>query len=88
MHSQKSRSILVIFAGIAAMLSACGGSGSSSGPVFVPPPPPPPPPAQTAFSQFVQDQFAATADDTEPEPVDDVDFAFDEDPTAFDSLLQ
>ena len=53
-----------------------------------PPPPPPAPPAQTAFSQFVQDQFAATADDTDPEPVDDVDFAFDEDPAAFDSLLQ
>lgn len=71
---------------LAFALVGCGSDGSSQ--VAVPPPPPPPPPAPTSFNQFVVDQFAATADDTDPVAVDDEDFAFDEDPAAFDSLLQ
>ena len=65
------------------MLSACGSDGG--GGITNPPPPPP---APTSFSQFVVDQFATTADDTDPVEVDDEDFDFDEDPAAFDGLLQ
>lgn len=81
---------LSLFAGalIASLfVAACGSSGNDT-PVVMPPPPPPPPPAPTSYNQFVVDQFAATADDTDPVAVDDEDFAFDEDPAAFDSLLQ
>ncbi len=69
-------------------VAGCGG-GSSSPPPEEPPPPPPPPPAAIDFTTFVTDQFAATADDTDPEPVDDTDFEFnDEDnPDAFSGLL-
>ncbi len=71
------------------VLAGCGSSGSD--PVVVtPPPPPPPPPPPTDFTTFVTDQFAATSDTTDPVEVDDEDFAFadDENPNAFDSLLQ
>lgn len=53
-----------------------------------PPSPPAPPAAGVEFSQFVKDQFAATADDTDPVPVDDTDFEFSDDPTAYDDLFQ
>lgn len=77
--------VLLVVSGIAV---ACGGGSSTSAPPAPPPPPPPPPPMQTSFDQFVQDQFAVTADDTDPQSVDGEDFAFQEDPTAFDGLLQ
>ncbi len=68
------------------VLAGCGSSGSD--PVVVTPPPAPPPP--TDFTTFVVDQFAATSDTSDPVEVDDEDFAFsdDENPNAFDSLLQ
>lgn len=67
------------------LLGACSDSDSPS----MVEPPPPPPPETTSFTGFVHDQFAATADDTDPVPVDDVDFDFDaeDDPDAFDDLL-
>jgi len=67
---------------------ACSENNFRPEPVSPLPPPPPPPP--TVFSEFVIDQFDATADDTDPVPVDDTDFAFDEgdNPDAFDPLLQ
>jgi len=68
---------------LALVLAAGCSSGGSDTPVVMPPPP-----APTSFNQFVDDQFAATADDTDPVSVDDVDFAFDEDPAAFETLLQ
>ena len=73
---------------LALALGACSSSGDD--PVVVAPPPPPPPPAPTEFSTFVKDQFANTSDMTDPEDVDDEDFAFsdNDDPTAFDDLLQ
>lgn len=86
---KKRLTFTALIALLAIFLGACGGSSSSAvvaPPAPPPPPPPPPPPVQ--FNQFVQNEFAATADDTDPQPVDDVDFIFDEDPTAFDSLLQ
>lgn len=68
------------------LLAACGDSDS---PPVMEPPPPPPPPEPVSFTQFVKDQVAATADDTDPEAVDDVEFTFDaeEDPNAFDDLF-
>lgn len=71
------------------VLAGCDSSGDD--PVVVtPPPPPPPPPAPTEFTTFVKDQFANTSDMTDPVDVDDVDLAFsdDDDPAAFDDLLQ
>lgn len=71
---------------VAMTLMAGCETGSNSTPVVMPAPPPPP--AAKSFNQFVVDQFAATADDTKPIAVDDEEFAFDEGPSAFDSLLQ
>lgn len=79
--------VLVYGALVMLMLAGCGSSGSDPG--FVTPPPPPPP-EPTNFTSFVNDQFAATSDTTDPEPVDGEDFAFpdEENPSAFDNLLQ
>ncbi|HUG98136.1 MAG TPA: hypothetical protein VMQ83_03070 [Gammaproteobacteria bacterium] len=79
-----SMAMLALAAGIA--VAGCGGGSGS-----LPPdePPTPPPPAVVDFTSFVTDQFAATADDTDPEPVDETDFEFkDQDnPDAFAGLL-
>lgn len=71
---------------LAAGLAGCGGSDSV--PVTEPPPPPPPPPP-VAFTDFVKTQFERTADDTNPQEVDDTDFAFNDsdNPDAYDDLL-
>lgn len=71
------------------MLGGCGSSGDDAV-VVGPPPPPPPPPPPTDFTMFVKDQFANTSDMTDSVDVDAEDFAFsdDDDPTAFDDLLQ
>lgn len=81
----KRKTILIAGALMTSMFVAACGSGSNNVPIVMPPPPPP---APTSFNRFVVDQFAVTADDTDPVAVDDEDFAFDEDPAAFDSLLQ
>lgn len=39
------------------------------------------------FGQFVIDLFAATSDETDPEPVNGLDFIFDDDPAIFATLL-
>lgn len=77
--------MLVMAASMA--VAGCGGSSSSSPPVA--PPPPPPPPAGVDFTGFVLEQFAATADDSEPAAVDDIDFEFNDqdNPDAFAELL-
>lgn len=74
---------------VALVLGGCGSSGDDPVAV-VPPPPPPPPPAPTDFTMFVKDQFANTSDMTDPVDVDNEDFEFsdNDDPTAFDDLLQ
>ncbi|MEQ8205529.1 MAG: hypothetical protein RIA65_05080 [Woeseia sp.] len=77
-----------MFAGTLVLLVLAGcGSSRDRGMVIVPPPPPPPP---TEFTTFVKAQFAATSDTTDPEDVDSEDFAFsaNDDPTAFDDILQ
>ena len=68
------------------LLAAVVIAGCSSGST---PPPPNAGPVEVDFQQFVQDQFAATADDTDP--VDLNGFRFldvaSDDPNAFDNLL-
>ena len=58
-------------------ITGCSDSGTSA------------PPAATDFTGFVTDQFAATADNTDPEQVDDKDFEFNDqdNPDAFSGLL-
>lgn len=52
--------------------------------------PEPAPPAPVSFTGLVKDQFAATADDTDPVEINEIDIDFDSqsDPAAFDDLLQ
>jgi hypothetical protein len=75
--------LLLLTVGIA--LSGCGSSSSP------PPPgdPPPPPPAAVDFTAFVKDRFAAAADDSDPEAVDETEFEFNDqdNPDAFSDLL-
>lgn len=80
----------VIFGAILLFALAGCDSNGNGGMVVVPPPPPPPPPAATEFTGFVKAQFAATSDTTDPVEVDDEDFAFsdNDDPAAYDDLLQ
>lgn len=80
--------IATLLASGALGLAACGGGSVSSPRVELPTPPPPPPPI--SYTTFVKDQFAATADNTDPAEINDIDFAFDnaDDPGAFDDLLQ
>lgn len=85
----KTKSLLmaVVLVASAAGMTACDKEDTPQTVVrpFVPPPPPPP----IVFSEFVKTQFASTADNTDPQQVDDVDFAFDgqDDPSAYDDLL-
>lgn len=67
-------------------LSACGSSDRPEPPPSQPVPPAPPPPI---FTDFVKQQFADTADDTDPVAVDEQAFGFFdlEDPDAYDDLL-
>ncbi|MBT8097273.1 MAG: hypothetical protein HKN35_13050 [Woeseia sp.] len=70
-------------------LTACGNS-SNDVPLFVPPPPAPPPAQPESFTMFVKEQFANTADDTDPVEINELDIDFDnaDNPNAFDDLLQ
>ncbi|MGB5579560.1 MAG: hypothetical protein WBM54_05125 [Woeseia sp.] len=72
-------------------LAACGSNNADSIPVFETPPTPPAPPVPPqSYTLFVKDQFANTADNTDPVEINDVDFNFDnaENPRAFDDLLR
>lgn len=79
--------MLAVAAGIA--IAGCSDSSDRSPPLAPPPAPPPPEPASVDFTSFVIEQFAATADDTDPEPVDEADFSFNDqdNPDAFAELL-
>ena len=70
-------------------LAALAAAGCDSNGIGRAPAPDTPPPQAVDFKVFVQDQFAATADDTDPVDVDATDFAFTnaDNPTAYDSLL-
>ncbi len=68
------------------VISGCENSSGGAPVVAVQPSSPSP----TDFSTFVVDQFAATSDTTDAVDVDEADFSFadDENPHAFDSLIQ
>ena len=69
------------FAGLVTIgLAACD-DGMMGGPD------PEPPPAVDSTA-WVMDQFATTADDTDPVDVDETEFEFSDDPAAYDDLLQ
>ncbi len=82
---------LLALAASGAMFGCSDGGSGMRAPVAAPPAPEAPaePPAATDFTTFVTDQFAATADTTDPEQVDDKEFAFnDEDnPDAYSGLF-
>ncbi len=86
---------LAILAGATALLlSACGGSSNSPPPPPPPPTPPPaapppntPPAAPTAFTAFVLGLLAQTNETASPVDINGTEFAFSEDPNAFNSVL-
>lgn len=84
--SRSKIATLLLVSGLA--LSGCGSSNNAPPPA-APPPPPPPPPQAVDFTGFVSEQFAMTADDTDPVSVDKTDFEFNDqdDPDAFNDLL-
>ena len=77
---------------VALLVAGCGGGGGGygggGGSGNNPPPTPPPAPTGTAFAAFIKDQFAQTSDTSEPIDVNDRQFEFDENETAFDDVLQ
>jgi hypothetical protein len=84
----KRKSFFVAIAMLASGTALFGCGSDNDPPATEPPPPPPPEPEAVVFNQFVNDQFAATADDSDPVAVDDTAFSFDDDdPNAFDDLL-
>lgn len=80
---------LTMLAMAASMAVASCGSSDRPPAIEPMPPSPPPPPAAVDFTGFVIEQFAATADDTDPVAVDDMDFEFNDqdNPDAFAELL-
>lgn len=84
-----NRKYLVLFALLAAGCGGGGGSyGGGGGGNNPPPPAPPPGPTGTAFGPFIKSQLAQTSDTSEPTEVNDQQFEFDENETAFDDVLQ
>ena len=71
-------------AAVALLLLAAGCNGDDSSDTN-----PPPPPGPTDFDAFVIDLVQnQTAETNEPQPVNGVEFALDEDEHAFDALFQ
>ena len=70
-----TRALLALPVLAALTLSACDGSDGDGG-------------GGTNFNAFVHELILTnTADDTDPESLDGLDFRFDEDPDAFDDLF-
>jgi hypothetical protein len=85
----KSRIAHALLVGATLAAAGCGGGGGSGEP---PPPanPPPsssPPPAAVPFASFVLEQIAATDDTVDPIELNDLDWEFDENETAYDNVL-
>ncbi len=73
-----NRALLKLLLGVVLMgLAACGGGGGGGDTDAAP----------TNFTAFVKDLLSATAEDTEPVEINDLEFSFDEDPGAFDGVL-
>jgi hypothetical protein len=71
---------------IALFVAGCGGGGGYDGGNN--PPTNPPGATGTAFAPFIKTQLTQTSDTAEPTDVNDRQFAFDEDETAYDDVLQ
>lgn len=78
-HHMSKRAGLGLGAAVGLLLAAaaCSGDDDSMGPG----------PPDSTFNTFVLNEFARTADDIDPAPINGLEFSFNEDATAFDSLL-
>ncbi len=92
-HSKFRQALFLVT--VLSTLAGCsdGGNNNNGAAIVVTPPlpdPDPEPQPQTDFSTFVIGLFANTADNTDPVPVNGLDFSFaDQDnPAAFDELLE
>jgi hypothetical protein len=72
---------------IALLVAGCGGGGYNGG-GGANTPTSPPGAGVTAFVPFIKTQLTQTSDTAEPTDVNDPQFAFDEDETAYDDVLQ
>jgi hypothetical protein len=87
MKSQMAYALLAV-ATLAAAGCGGGGRGGEPPPAVNPPPSSTPPPATLiSFTNFVLEQIAATDDTVEPIEVNDLDWEFDENETAYDNVL-
>ncbi|HEY0680739.1 MAG TPA: hypothetical protein VGD45_00265 [Steroidobacter sp.] len=76
---------------VALLAAGCGGGGGGYGGSDGGGgnnPPPAPGPTGTAFTAFIKAQLTQTSDTAEPIDVNDRQFEFDENETAFDDVLQ
>lgn len=85
-----NRKYVLLFALLAAGCGGGGGSdyGGNGGGGNTPPTTPPPESTATAFTPFVKAQLAQTSNTSEPADVNEQQWEFDEDETAFDDVLQ
>ena len=73
---------------VALLVAGCGGGGGYGGGGNNNPPAAPPGPTGTAFAPFIKAQLTQTSDTAEPTEVNDLQFDFDDNETAFDDVLQ
>lgn len=73
---------------LALFVAGCGGGGYDGGGGNNNPPNNPPGATGTAFVPFIKAQLTQTSDTAEPIDVNDRQFEFDENETAFDDVLQ
>jgi hypothetical protein len=78
---------LLVAATLAAAACGGGGGGGEPPPSASPPASASPPPAAVPFASFVLEQIAATDDTADPIELNDLDWEFDENETAYDDVL-
>jgi hypothetical protein len=84
----KSPIALALLVGATLAAAGCGGgSGGAPPPAANPPPSSSPSPTAVPFASFVLDQISATDDTVDPIEVNDLDWEFDENETAYDNVL-
>ena len=74
---RRDRTVSGAAAVLALVAAGCSGADDAIGPA----------PEPATFNTFGLDQFAETADDTDPVPINGLELTFDDDPVAFDALL-
>ena len=71
-------------------IAGCGGGSGSYGSEGDPgaqPQPQPPPGGAAGFVPFIKEQFAATSDQSDAVEINDREFSFDEDESAYSDML-